>query len=90
MDSQLSWRLPLPQDHPLRAELAEEVHARPPDAFRSPFRVSYIALLSDSAGQWEQLCELLHRFGITPPVRASNHFSTRIDQLHLRWERLLL
>src|SRR5579862_8698445 len=30
----------LPPQHPLRLELAEEVHARPPDAFKSPFRVS--------------------------------------------------
>jgi uncharacterized membrane-anchored protein len=85
--TQYQQRLSLPQDHPLRAELAEEVHARPPDAFSSPFRVSYIALLGDSAGEWEQFCELLHRFGITPPARASNHFSTRIDRVHLRWER---
>jgi len=85
-----SQKLSLPPDHPLRAELAEEVHARPPDAFRSPFRVSYLALLSDSAdrrAEWEQFCELLRRFGITPPARAANHFSTRIDRVHLRWER---
>jgi uncharacterized membrane-anchored protein len=82
--------LPLPPDHPLRSELAEEVHARVPDAFRSPFRVSYLVLLSDSADrrmEWEQLCELLRRFGVTPPARVSNHFSTRIDRVHLRWER---
>jgi len=82
-------RLALPPDHPLRAELAEEVHARPPDAFRSPFRVSYLALLSDSAdrrAEWERLCELLRRSGVTPPVRVANHFSTRIDRVHLRWE----
>lgn len=80
----------LPPDHPLRAELAEEVHARPPDAFSSPFRVSYLVLLRDSADhrtEWVQFCALLRRFGIAPPAQASNHFSTRIDRLHLRWER---
>jgi len=88
--AQYQHRLSLPRDHPLRAELAEEVHARPPDAFGSPFRASYLTLLSDSADrstEWEQFCELLRRFGITPPERASNHFSTRIDRVHLRWER---
>ena len=88
--TQYQQKLALPPGHPLRAELAEEVHARPPDAFRSPFRASYLALLSDSADrstEWEQFCELLRRFGITPPARASNHFSTRIDRVHLRWER---
>ena len=82
--------LALPPDHPLRAELAEEVHARPPDSFRSPFRVSYLALLNDSTDrdtEWKQFCDLLRRFGITPPARTSNHFSTRIDGVHLRWER---
>lgn len=82
-------KLALPPDHPLRGELSEEVHARPPEAFRSPFRVSYFALLSDSAdrrAEWEQLCELLRRFGIMPPARVANHFSTRIDRVHLRWE----
>jgi uncharacterized membrane-anchored protein len=87
---QYPQKIALPPEHPLRVELAEEVHARPPDAFRSPFRVSYLALLSDSVNrhtEWEQFCELLHRFGITPPARADNHFSTRIDRVHLRWER---
>ena len=80
----------VPLDHPLRRELAEEVHARPPDAFRSPFRVSYLVLLGDSADrhtEWEQFSELLRRFGVTPPARASNHFSARVDRVHLRWER---
>jgi uncharacterized membrane-anchored protein len=83
-------RFTLPQDHPLRAELADEVHARPPDAFGSPFRGSYLALLSDPADrgtEWGEFCELLRRFGIRPPARACNHFSTRIDRVHLRWER---
>jgi uncharacterized membrane-anchored protein len=83
-------KLALPPDHPLRSELAQEVHARPPDALRSPFRVSYLVLLSDSAErrtEWEQFCELLRRFGVTPPARVCNHFSARINQLHLRWER---
>ena len=88
--TQSQQKLALPPDHPLRSELAEEVHARPPDAFRSPFRVSYLVLLGDSTDrrtEWEQFSELLRRFGVTPPARASNHFSTRIAQVHLRWER---
>jgi len=88
--TQYQPKLALPPDHPLRGELAEEVHARPPDAFKSPFRVSYLALLSDSADrrtEWDQFCELLRRFSVAPPTRVSNHFSTRIDRVHLRWER---
>jgi len=80
----------LPPQHPLRVELAEEVHARPPDAFKSPFRVSYLALLSDAADrdtEWEQFCELLRRFDVTPPARVTNHFSICIDRVQLRWER---
>jgi uncharacterized protein DUF3422 len=35
----------LPPDHPQRAELNDEVHARPPEALAAPVRVSYLALL---------------------------------------------
>jgi uncharacterized membrane-anchored protein len=41
----------------------------------------------DRHTEWEQFCGLLRRFGVTPPERAANHFSTRIDRVHLRWER---
>ena len=39
--------MPLPADHPLRFELNDEAHARPPEALVPPQRLSYLALLSD-------------------------------------------
>ena len=41
----------LPPDHPLRTELNDEVHARPPDALAAPVCVWYLALVSDGAGR---------------------------------------
>jgi hypothetical protein len=40
----------LPADHPLRFELANEVHARPPEELRAPLKLTYLALLSGSSG----------------------------------------
>jgi hypothetical protein len=39
----------LPPDHPLRVELNDEVHARPPEALVAPVQVSFLALFSDSS-----------------------------------------
>lgn len=79
----------LPPDHPLRLELNDEVHARPPEALTAPLRLSFMALLSDPArrdDEWAHLCELLRRFGRTPPARA-NHCSADLGPFRVKWER---
>jgi hypothetical protein len=38
----------LPADHPLRAELNAEVHARPPESLPIPGRVSYVGMFADA------------------------------------------
>ena len=37
----------IPADYPQRAELNDEVHARPPDRLLPPQRISCLALLSE-------------------------------------------
>jgi uncharacterized membrane-anchored protein len=80
----------LPPDHALRAELNDEVHARPSDALRAPLRISYLALFSDPAQrstEWLHVRALAARFGIDTPVQAGNLQVLDFGAFSLRWER---
>jgi uncharacterized membrane-anchored protein len=79
----------LPPDHPLRIELNDEAHARPPEALVAPLRLSFLALHSDPArrdAEWEHLCTLVRRCGRTPPARGS-HYSADLGPFRVKWER---
>jgi len=80
----------MPQDHPQRIELNDEVHARPPDALKAPLRLSYLVLLSDWANrerEWEHVHALAERYGAPPPAPGASHYSAYLGPFHLRWER---
>jgi len=80
----------LPPDHALRAELNDEVHARPSDALRAPLRISYLALFSDPAQrstEWLHVRALAARFGIDTPAQAGNLQVLDFGAFSLRWER---
>ncbi|MCZ8132046.1 MAG: DUF3422 domain-containing protein [Steroidobacteraceae bacterium] len=82
--------LPRPDDHPLRAELNAEVHARPPESLRVPLRVSYLALHADAAQRAEEnrlVAELAARCGIEPPLPNAPHFSRDFGAFRLKYER---
>ena len=79
----------LPSDHPLRIELNDEAHARPPEALDAPLRLTFLALYSDATQreqEWEHVCALARRYGPTPPARAS-HYSADFGPFRLKWER---
>ena len=79
----------LPPDHPLRVELNDEAHARPPEALAAPLRITFLALYSDARQreqEWEHVCALARRYGHTPPVRAS-HYSADLGPFRVKWER---
>lgn len=79
-----------PPDHPLRAALNDEVHARPPEVLRAPVQVSYLALLqmpAEHEGEVRRLAELASGFGAEPPAADANHFSADLGDFRLRWER---
>jgi uncharacterized membrane-anchored protein len=85
-----SRRVQLPPDHPLRRELNDEAHARPPEALAAPLRLSFLALYSDPArrdAEWEHLCALVRRFGQTPPARSASHYSADLGAFRVKWER---
>jgi uncharacterized membrane-anchored protein len=80
----------LPADHPQRIELNNEVHARPPEPVVAPARLSYLALLCDTAqreASWTSVRDLCTRYTIEPPPRDVLHFSANLGPFRLKWER---
>ena len=79
-----------PPDHAQRYLLAQEVHARPPEAVRAPARASYVAVLVDGDAReaelrhLEQLCQ---RFAVPGPAANASHFRVKLGALSLKWER---
>lgn len=80
----------LPPNHPLRAELNDEVHARPPEVLSGPVRISYLAVLLTGPQREEEarrLADLAARLGSAPLEPNTNHFSGDLGAFRLRWER---
>jgi uncharacterized membrane-anchored protein len=79
-----------PPDHALRTTLADEVHARPPEAVQAPARASYVAVLVDTdkrSAELAHLTSLCMAQGVAPPATGATHFRTDLPGLRLKWER---
>ena len=80
----------LPPDHPERFALAEEAHARPPEALDTPTRATYLAVLIDPDDRERErahLAALCDRFGVAPPAASATHFSAQLGDVRVKWER---
>ncbi len=80
----------IPESHPQRRELNDEVHARPAGALRAPVRISYLALLSAPARrdeEWNRVRELAARHGASAPGAQASHFAADLGAFSLRFER---
>ncbi len=80
----------LPQNYPQRVELNDEAHARPPEQLRAPVRISYLALLSDTANrdvERAHIATLAEAFGVKPPGPNTIHYSADFGRFRLKWER---
>jgi uncharacterized membrane-anchored protein len=80
----------LPLDHHDRLVLAEEVHARPPEALETPSRVSYVAVLIDPASrehERQHLATLCEASNVVPPAAEARHFTATLREVRLKWER---
>ncbi|HEX5514628.1 MAG TPA: DUF3422 domain-containing protein [Gammaproteobacteria bacterium] len=80
------------QEHPLRATVLAEVHARPYEILQGPLRVSHLALVTGPDGTLAQtehshLEELCGAHGVQPPAPGVSHFSQDLGPFRLRWER---
>lgn len=80
----------IPQNHPQRFTLHNEVHARAPSIRSLPVRASYLAvsLSSDEKNQERKhLVALCQRFGSVPPDPDVDHFSASFDSFQMSWEQ---
>lgn len=80
----------LPDDHPERFQLANEVHARPHEALRAPERASYVAVMlapGERARDHAHVAALCERYGVEAPRDDAIHFAATLGAFRLRWER---
>ena len=80
----------LPPDHPDRASLAAEVHARPPEPLVAPCRASYVAVrIAHEARPAERahLARLCQYLGCEPPSAERTHWAATLGALRFKWER---
>ena len=80
----------LPPDHPDRAALAAEVHARPPEPLAAPCRASYVAVRIEAEARPAELghiVTLCGHFGLAPPAAERTQWAGTLGPLRLKWER---
>ncbi|WP_353471974.1 DUF3422 domain-containing protein [Salipiger sp. H15] len=85
--------MPPIQDHPLRYELANELHARPFPSLEVPCRAIYLAIKrpNDAASRdrnedLAHLIDLLDRHGAQHPQPDARHYAGRIGKADIKWE----
>lgn len=82
--------VPLPPDHPLRRELNDEVHARPPQPLEPPCALSYVALKLDHPprpNDIDPLVELAALHGARMASGAVKHAKVDLGDMRVVWER---
>ncbi|EKV31956.1 hypothetical protein C882_3020 [Caenispirillum salinarum AK4] len=77
-------------EHPLRAMLSNEVHARPHEQLEGPWRATHFAMLSGERGSQEDrdlLTGLLADHGLPAAPEGAVYHSVDLGPVRLRWER---
>ncbi|GAB5448355.1 DUF3422 family protein [Gymnodinialimonas sp.] len=81
------------KDHPLRYQLANELHARPFPTLVSPGQAVYLAIKQPVASakrdrdqDRDHLLALLDRFGAQHPSPDATHYFAKLGRFHLKWE----
>ncbi|MDA3858969.1 MAG: DUF3422 domain-containing protein [Roseovarius sp.] len=85
--------MPPIEDHPLRYELANELHARPFPSLSAPSTAAYLAIKQphdaakrDRGADLAHLTALLDRYGASHPQPGATHYSGQIGRHVLKWE----
>lgn len=76
-------------NHPLRLELHNEVHARPPEALTAPLAISRIVMVGDAAAREASrthLAVLLRERHLPQPDAQSTYLRIDLGAFRLRWE----
>jgi uncharacterized membrane-anchored protein len=81
------------EDHPLRYQLANELHARPFPSVSCPGQAVYLAIKQpvasakrDRGEDRAHLLALLDRFGAQHPGPGATHYFAQLGRFHLKWE----
>ena len=81
------------EDHPLRYQLANELHARPFPSLGAPCRAVFLAIKQpsnavgrDRDADRAHLLALLDRYGADHPSPGATHFFGTIGKYQLKWE----
>ncbi len=81
------------QDHPLRYELANELHARPFAPLNVPSQAAFLAVKQpgnaagrDRQADLDHLIRLLDRYGAPHPRPGATHYFGEIGKHRLKWE----
>ena len=75
--------------HPQRASLHNEVHARPPQALSAPLAISHVVMVCDAAQREASrvhVAALLRDLHLPLPDPQSSHFRMDLGSFHIRWE----
>lgn len=75
--------------HPQRAELHNEVHARPPEALTGALSIAHVVMLADTSQRAQSqahLARLLRDHHLTPPDEKTTHLRVEFGSIRLRWE----
>jgi len=76
-------------DHPQRAALHNEIHARPPEAMSPPLAISHVVMLADAQGREAgraHLAALLRDHHLPQPDAGSTHVRMDLGAFRVRWE----
>lgn len=77
------------QQHPQRATLHNEVHARPPQALLAPLAIAHVVMACDAAQRGASrahLERLLRDHHQALPDALASHLRTELGAFHIRWE----
>jgi uncharacterized membrane-anchored protein len=81
--------LPSPQQHPDRALLHNEIHARPPETLTAPLAITHVVMLADAAGRAASrahVAALLRDHHQAVPDEHTTHLRASLGPVRLRWE----
>lgn len=78
-----------PQQHPQRAALHNEIHARPPEAMNAPLAISHVVMVCDDAqreASRAHVAALLRDHHLPLPDAQSTHIRMEVGPFRMRWE----